>query len=49
MIGIGRVESDVAYGKSFFESLRREFDMVHMFFEIFVDFERPWLLLDMKS
>jgi len=29
LIGIGRVESDVAYGKSFFESLRKEFDMVN--------------------
>jgi hypothetical protein len=29
MIGLGRQESDVGYGKSFYESLRKEFDMVN--------------------
>jgi sRNA-binding carbon storage regulator CsrA len=49
VIGIGRKDSDAGFGNSFYSSLRKNFEMMEDFFEIYVDSTNPWLLLSRKT
>lgn len=49
VMGIGRKDSDSGFGGSFYSCLRKDFDMLDEFIEIYVDVGNPWVLFSRKT
>jgi hypothetical protein len=48
-IGIGRKNSDSAFGSGFLSKLRKEFDITEEFIELYLDHSNPWLLYSRQT